>query len=216
MSQSIIFFTAGQVATPEEQTAIAALELQANPYTLKVFNAKASPDFGYGREETDFVAGAVPQSYSDVPVFGSSPEPLQWSFTAGTHTDNSNPSVPQIYIGYAATHGTLNSGSDKLITCTDGEAVTGGDSQFYFNLGFKAVDELNGTISQVSVIINGGTPVVIAGASFTKLASGDTGLPYDIWVASKAPSTDPLDPAVWPVMEVGDTVEIDVEMGVGV
>jgi hypothetical protein len=63
-TKSIIFFTAGPVATSDELTAIGKLEAATEqPYSVKVFNGLRSPNYGYGIEQCDYVAGTIPTAY---------------------------------------------------------------------------------------------------------------------------------------------------------
>ena len=73
MTEKIMFFTAGPVATPQEIADIAALRSDANvkpAYEVVVRNGAVPNTYGHGVEATDFVAGTVPSAYSAKPVFG--------------------------------------------------------------------------------------------------------------------------------------------------
>lgn len=65
--QKVIFFTAGTNVTPAEQAALA--ELLGAQYYVAVRNGAADPNYSVEREQTDFVAGTVPDAYSDVDVW---------------------------------------------------------------------------------------------------------------------------------------------------
>jgi hypothetical protein len=69
MTQKVIYFTAGPVATVDELADIAKLNAATEqPYSVKVFNGAQSPLYGYGKEAADFVAGTIPTVYNAVPV----------------------------------------------------------------------------------------------------------------------------------------------------
>lgn len=66
----VLFFTAGALATSGELAAIAAITaLNMEPIEVGIRNPDANPNYGAGPEETDFVAGTVPDLYTEVPVF---------------------------------------------------------------------------------------------------------------------------------------------------
>jgi hypothetical protein len=72
--QKIIYFIAGDVPTEGEIADIAALNAFANAYSVTVSNGSVAPGLGLDGEgdafldAADFVAGAVPDPYEDVPV----------------------------------------------------------------------------------------------------------------------------------------------------
>lgn len=66
MAQRITFFTAGPIVTAPEQAEIDAIEEAIAPrFELRVRNGAASPNFGAGREATDYIAGTAPNVYPD-------------------------------------------------------------------------------------------------------------------------------------------------------
>lgn len=65
--QKIIYFTAGQIATQAELTAIAAV--LADQFEVNIRNSKALTNYGPRIEECDFVLGTVPTEYSSKPVW---------------------------------------------------------------------------------------------------------------------------------------------------
>lgn len=67
MTQKIIFFTAGDVTTDAEKTAIAQLETVTDAYyDLQVRNSKV-PNVWGSLEDADLVAGTVPADYNAKP-----------------------------------------------------------------------------------------------------------------------------------------------------
>lgn len=70
MAQRIVYFTAGRVATTQEKADIAEIAAVVDPqFSLSVFNAEASPNYGAGIAEADYVAGTIPTPYSDAEVY---------------------------------------------------------------------------------------------------------------------------------------------------
>lgn len=81
MAQKILYFTAGPTPTTQEQGEIDQLnELAKAPYTIGVRNAVEPALYQPKPEETDFVSGAVPDEFSEIPVFDPDnppdPDPL--------------------------------------------------------------------------------------------------------------------------------------------
>lgn len=65
--QKVIYFTAGIKATAGEITDIGLLNTAALPrYEVQVLNGAANPNYGYGKEEADLVAGTIPVAYAAV------------------------------------------------------------------------------------------------------------------------------------------------------
>lgn len=81
----VTFFTAGSVATSEEKTQIANLNgLVGSHFEVRVANALADHNYGYGPRETDFVAGTRPTAYTNTetyPAFNTANPPVQVSPT---------------------------------------------------------------------------------------------------------------------------------------
>lgn len=66
----ILYFTAGHKATGGEISAINAINaLAIAPYEVLVMNATASPAYGAGNIDGDYVAGTIPTAYNDAEVF---------------------------------------------------------------------------------------------------------------------------------------------------
>lgn len=73
--KTILFFQAGTVPTEDEATTLAALLAQTEQVSVKVRSAAQAFNYGPRIEECDFVAGdAVPDEYSEVPVWSPSSE----------------------------------------------------------------------------------------------------------------------------------------------
>lgn len=119
MPQRITFFTAGPVVTAPEQAEIDAIEAEIAPrFELRVRNGAASPNFGAGREATDYIAGTPPVAYPD-------------SFAAvaatGTLTVVTNPAADETisvagtvftFKASGATGNQINIGADAAATAT--------------------------------------------------------------------------------------------------
>jgi len=93
----VTYFTASEKATADELADIAALNALSNdPYEILVRNGAQSNSYGAGPDATDYVAGTIPDEYSDTedfPVF-----------------DVDNPPVPGL--------------DDTQAVVSDGEALT--------------------------------------------------------------------------------------------
>lgn len=77
MTKRVIYFTAGPAPTGAENTAIAKLNaLSAPAYQVKVFNGVENPNYGYGKEDCDYVAGTVPVAYNAKTVINPDSPPL--------------------------------------------------------------------------------------------------------------------------------------------
>jgi len=80
MSKRIIYFTAANVATSAELLDIAELEgIVAPQFELTVYNGAASPNYGAGIADADYVAGTVPDAYDTpetYPVFDADAPPF--------------------------------------------------------------------------------------------------------------------------------------------
>lgn len=82
MPSKIIYFTAGDVATTGEVAEIAVLAGLAQPYTLTVSNGAVAPNLGLDGEgdaildQCDFVAGTIPDLYSEIGVIDLDSLPL--------------------------------------------------------------------------------------------------------------------------------------------
>lgn len=87
MAQKILFFTEGNVATPEELDAISEIEEAIAPkFELFVRNGAASTAYGHGPEATDFIAGDRPAAY---------PAPAAAVAATGTLTVVTNPAATE-------------------------------------------------------------------------------------------------------------------------
>lgn len=77
-TKKVIFFTAGPKASAPELAAIAKLNAATPaPYSVKVFNGAQNPNYGYGKEAADYVAGTIPNAYSAVEVINPDDIPNQ-------------------------------------------------------------------------------------------------------------------------------------------
>lgn len=76
MADKVIYFTAGEKPTTEELADIAKLNaVAAQGYVVNVSNSTV--DSGLGTiEACDYVAGTVPDDYSEVPVFDVDSPPI--------------------------------------------------------------------------------------------------------------------------------------------
>ena len=68
--KKVIFFIADVVPTVDEAAELA--QLQSGQFDVFVRNASAAMNFGPRLETCDFVAGSVPDSYSESPVWDGS------------------------------------------------------------------------------------------------------------------------------------------------
>lgn len=76
MTKNVIYFTAGPAATTDETTAINKLNaLSTQAYKVTVMNSKESPNYGYGKQAADFVAGTIPTAYNAVTVINPDAPP---------------------------------------------------------------------------------------------------------------------------------------------
>lgn len=66
MTAKVLYFTAGQAATTDEQAEIDALNAAARPYDIQLRSAAASSLYGEKLEDCDFVAGTIPTAYEEV------------------------------------------------------------------------------------------------------------------------------------------------------
>ena len=75
MPTKIIYFLADRVATPEEEEDIA--KLNSMVFEISVMHGQGSGDTGYGDNilQCDYVAGTVPDAYSDIPIYDASQLP---------------------------------------------------------------------------------------------------------------------------------------------
>lgn len=66
MAEKVLFFTAGPKATTQELAEIAKINQAAQaPFVVGIRNAQAGVSYGYGPEETDYVAGSPPAPYDN-------------------------------------------------------------------------------------------------------------------------------------------------------
>ena len=71
MTKKILFFIEGSVPTEAEQEQIDALNNLTSPgYEVGVRSSAQNPEYGYGIEECDLVAGDIPTAYSEVEDYG--------------------------------------------------------------------------------------------------------------------------------------------------
>lgn len=80
MAKRIVYFTAASVATTAEKADIVELSgIVAPQFELTVYNGAASPNYGAGIADADYVAGTIPTAYSDdnvYPVFNADAPPF--------------------------------------------------------------------------------------------------------------------------------------------
>lgn len=66
MAEKVLFFTAGPKATTQELAEITKINQAAQaPFVVGIRNAQAGVSYGYGPEETDYVAGSPPAPYDN-------------------------------------------------------------------------------------------------------------------------------------------------------
>lgn len=78
MTSKILYFTAGQYPTTEELADIQKLNDAAEqPYSVNVMNAAADVKYGPLLKDCDYVAGSVPEPYSEVATIDPDNLPVQ-------------------------------------------------------------------------------------------------------------------------------------------
>jgi hypothetical protein len=88
--EKIIYFLAGPTATNDELADIAALNAAAAPaYSVHVFNSAQSPNYGAGPQDADYVAGTIPDAYSEVDEIDVDALPFGTISTASVTVQNS-------------------------------------------------------------------------------------------------------------------------------
>lgn len=152
--QKVIFFTADAVATEAEKTQIEKLNTMAEaPYQVMTRNGKSNLNYGAGPEKADLVAGAVPDSYKDVPTI-----------------DPDNPPGPTL----PATDAIVSNGATVVVKNSAGTVSKNGTATVAASkVSGVALAATEAIVSDAgAVVVHNSTGTAVAGSHTTTVAAG--------------------------------------------
>ena len=202
MTSKIIYFTAGEVATGDELTEIAALNAAAAaPYEIVVRRGDVvgDQDFGAGPEACAFVAGTVPSGdgfYEDIDVFDLDSEPvtvdendtIAVANSAGSNTANGTAAIDAgvITVELAATDQIVSDG-DTVVVKNSADTVTKNGTA---HVALGVITKVN--LASTEAIVSNSGAVTVVDSAGTSEASGAAAVASGAITNVALPSTDKI------------------------